>query len=30
MTMDVYGNLFENAEEDAALFEKLQKDPLVA
>lgn len=30
MTMDVYGHLFENAEEDASLFEKLESDLLVA
>lgn len=30
MTMDVYGHLFESAEEDAALFEKLERDLLAA
>lgn len=30
MTMDVYGHLFENAEEDVAMFEKLEADLLVA
>ncbi len=26
MTMDVYGHLFENAEEDVSMFEKLETD----
>jgi integrase len=30
MTMDVYGHLFENAEEDASMFEKLERDLLAA
>lgn len=30
MTMDVYGHLFENAEEDVLMFEKLERDLLVA
>lgn len=30
MTMDVYGHLFENAEEDVAMFEKLETDLLAA
>lgn len=30
MTMDVYGHLFENAEEDVYMFEKLEKDLMVA
>jgi integrase len=30
MTMDVYGHLFESADEDIAMFEKLEKDLLVA
>ena len=30
MTMDVYGHLFENSGEDAALFEKLENDLLAA
>lgn len=30
MTMDVYGHLFENAEQDAGMFEKLEQDLLVA
>ncbi|APE45252.1 site-specific integrase [Sulfitobacter alexandrii] len=30
MTMDVYGHLFENAEEDASMFEKLEADLLAA
>ena len=30
MTMDVYGHLFENADEDIAMFEKLEKDLLLA
>lgn len=30
MTMDVYGHLFENPEEDASLFEKLEADLLAA
>ncbi|MHA3980672.1 tyrosine-type recombinase/integrase [Halovulum sp. GXIMD14794] len=30
MTMDVYGHLFENPEEDVALFEKMEKDLLAA
>lgn len=30
MTMDVYGHLFENAKEDAAMFEKLEADLLAA
>jgi integrase len=30
MTMDVYGHLFENAEEDVSMFEKLERDLLAA
>ncbi|WP_138422593.1 tyrosine-type recombinase/integrase [Maritimibacter alexandrii] len=30
MTMDTYGHLFENAEEDVAMFEKLERDLLAA
>lgn len=30
MTMDVYGHLFENAEEDVAMFEKLDQDLMAA
>lgn len=30
MTMDVYGHLFENADEDALLFEKLESDLMAA
>ncbi|WP_223163197.1 tyrosine-type recombinase/integrase [Roseivivax sediminis] len=30
MTMDVYGHLFENAEEDISMFEKLESDLLAA
>jgi len=30
MTMDVYGHLFENAEQDASMFEKLERDLLAA
>jgi integrase len=30
MTMDVYGHLFENAEEDVSMFEKLESDLIVA
>lgn len=30
MTMDVYGHLFENAEEDVTMFEKLEKDLMAA
>ena len=30
MTMDVYGHLFENAEEDVLMFEKLENDLLAA
>jgi integrase len=30
MTMDVYGHLFENSEEDASMFEKLERDLLAA
>ena len=30
MTMDVYGHLFENAEEDVTMFEKLESDLLAA
>ena len=30
MTMDVYGHLFENSEEDISLFEKLERDLLAA
>lgn len=30
MTMDVYGHLFENAEEDVSVFEKLDHDLLAA
>ena len=30
MTMDVYGHLFENPEEDVSMFEKLEKDLLAA
>tara|TARA_R100000935_G_scaffold58844_1_gene98491 strand:+ start:1447 stop:2214 length:768 start_codon:yes stop_codon:yes gene_type:complete len=30
MTMDVYGHLFENAEEDVSMFEKLESDLLAA
>lgn len=30
MTMDVYGHLFENAEEDVSMFEKLEHDLLAA
>jgi len=30
MTMDVYGHLFENTEEDASMFEKLERDLLAA
>ena len=30
MTMDVYGHLFENAEQDAGMFEKLEQDLLAA
>jgi integrase len=30
MTMDVYGYLFENAEEDVSIFEKLENDLMAA
>jgi integrase len=30
MTMDVYGHLFENAEEDVSMFEKLENDLMLA
>ena len=30
MTMDVYGHLFENAEEDVSMFEKLESDLMAA
>jgi integrase len=30
MTMDVYGHLFENAEEDVSMFEKLEQDLMAA
>jgi integrase len=30
MTMDVYGHLFENAEEDVLMFEKLEQDLMAA
>lgn len=30
LTMDVYGHLFENAEEDVSMFEKLERDLLAA
>jgi len=30
MTMDVYGHLFENPEDDADLFEKMENDLLSA
>jgi integrase len=30
MTMDVYGHLFENAEEDVSMFEKLERDLMAA
>jgi integrase len=30
MTMDVYGHLFDNAEEDVSMFEKLERDLLAA
>ena len=30
MTMDVYGHLFENAEEGVSMFEKLERDLIAA
>ena len=30
MTMDVYGHLFDNAEEDVSMFEKLEQDLMAA
>ena len=30
MTMDVYGHLFENVEEDVSMFEKLEQDLMAA
>ncbi|WP_240989634.1 hypothetical protein [Salipiger mangrovisoli] len=30
MTMDIYGHLFENAEEDVSMFQKLETDLMAA